>query len=177
MREIWKDIPDYEGLYQVSNLGRVKSLERYVKHLSGSMKLLKERILVIIKNGGYYRVTLSKNNIKKAKTIHRLIGESFIPNPNNLPFINHIDGNKLNNSVENLEWCTSQENCIHAVYTGLMSSQSGEKNPSSKLDEKQVREIRNLHKKGTSYKELSILYGISKEHASAIVRKIYWREV
>ena len=100
--EIWKDIPNYEGLYQVSNLGNIKSLFRYKK------------ILKPIKNTlGYLKVSLYKNKKIKVFSIHRLVAETFIPNPNNLPEINHKDGNKGNNNVENLEWCTRQQNILH----------------------------------------------------------------
>lgn len=112
-KEIWKDIKGYEGLYQVSNLGRIKSLERTIKHKTcyGGIYHVKGKILKPkIEKDGYYRIGLRKNKIKKFYRISRLVGETFIPNPNNYPIINHKDENKLNNSADNLEWCTQKYN-------------------------------------------------------------------
>jgi len=118
MNEIWRDIKGYEGLYQVSNLGRVKSLSRKYKHNMFGKKIIyktsKERLLTININQGYAHVVLCKNGKCKQKLLHRLIAQSFIPNPENKPNINHIDGNGLNNNLDNLEWCTQKENIKHA---------------------------------------------------------------
>ena len=101
MKEIWKDIKDYEGHYQVSNLSRVKSI-----------KFGKERILKpVTDRHGYSIVGLWKNNKQKTYKVHRLVAEAFIPNPYNLPQVNHKDENPLNNNVNNLEWCNSKYNC------------------------------------------------------------------
>lgn len=106
MQEIWKDIKNYEGLYQVSNLGRVKSINRVVKR-GDNFKPVCERILKPGgKNRGSYFVILSKNGKSSTKYIHRLVAQAFIPNPNNLPVVNHKDENPLNDNVDNLEWCT-----------------------------------------------------------------------
>jgi len=113
MQEIWKDIVGYEGLYQVSNLGRVKSLERTINHKTcyGGLYHVKGRILKSkLEKDGYYRIGLSKNKIKKYYRINRLVAETFIPNPNNYPVVNHKDENKLNNRVDNLEWCSIKYN-------------------------------------------------------------------
>ena len=98
MEEIWKDIEGYEGLYQVSNLGRVKSLRRNI--------ILKNKI----ESNGYERVVLSTNNNPKDYSVHRLVAIAFIPNPNNYPIVNHKDENRTNNCVDNLEWCTQKYN-------------------------------------------------------------------
>ena len=99
MEELWKDIPGYEGLYQVSNLGQVRSLN-YAKK-KGNIKLLKSR-----KSSGYIRVTLVKHGKHKCFFVHRLVALCFIENPLNYPIINHKDENKENNRVDNLEWCS-----------------------------------------------------------------------
>lgn len=104
--EIWKDIKGYEGIYQVSNKGRVKTMARYINSKSNSKSFRKEKILKPINVLGYQKVCL----INKFKFIHRLVAETFIPNPQNLPCVNHKDENKTNNSVENLEWCTHAYN-------------------------------------------------------------------
>ena len=97
MKEIWKDIKDYEGLYQVSNLGNVKSLKT-------------NKNLYYSKSKNYLRVSLNKNGIRKGYSIHRLVAQAFIPNPNNYPCVNHKDCNGNNNKVNNLEWCTYKQN-------------------------------------------------------------------
>mgnify|MGYP002679946246 CR=1 FL=1 len=102
MGEVWKDIKGYEGLYQVSNLGRVRSLN-YGR--SGETKLLKQGT-----TNGYKRVFLYKNGKGKNYFVHRLVAMAFIPNPNNLPIINHKDEDSSNNNVNNLEWCTQEYN-------------------------------------------------------------------
>lgn len=123
MQEIWKDIKNYEGLYQVSNLGNVKSLKRYVNTNGGAKRIVREKILKpVIDNTGYYVVSLWKENICTRTHIHRIVIENFVPNFLNKPFVNHIDGNKLNNCITNLEWCTPQENNVHAYATGLNPS-------------------------------------------------------
>ena len=113
MEEIWKDIAGYEGYYQVSNLGRVKSLDRYVAttgNPSGERlikgKIKKQTLRCCRGDTGYYYVTLNKNNISKLYLVHRLVAKAFIPNIDHLPCINHKDENKINNCVDNLEWCT-----------------------------------------------------------------------
>ena len=109
MKEIWKDIKDYEGLYQVSNLGRVK-------------RITTGRVLKPLKHAdGYLMVKLSKNSIVYTKTVHRLVAEAFIPNPEHKSEINHIDENKTNNSLDNLEWMTRKENINHGTRTERMS--------------------------------------------------------
>lgn len=120
MREIYKNIVGYEGLYQVSNIGNVKSLPRIVKENFGGERTTKERILKRrIDNKGYDRVALYLNNKPLNYRVHRLVAMAFIFNKNKHPQINHKDGNKLNNSVNNLEWCTNTTNMDHAKRNGL----------------------------------------------------------
>lgn len=111
MEEIWKDIKDFEGLYQGSNCGRAKSLDRYVKGKGHSLQFKKGRILKPMKDpNGYLKVNLCKDGKVKAFTVHRLVAEAFLPNPHNYPCVNHKDENKQNNNVSNLEWCSAQYN-------------------------------------------------------------------
>lgn len=114
MIEEWRDIEGYEGLYQVSNLGRVKSLERVIIRANNRAMPYKEQILKNRKtSNGYLYVSLYKNKQCKNHSIHRLVAQSFIENPNNYEEINHIDENKTNNNVVNLEWCTRKQNMAH----------------------------------------------------------------
>ena len=109
--EIWKDYKNYEGLYQASNLGRMRSLDRWVKSKSGSVRLCKGKILKLCTDKyGYLNVSLYKNNKVKTYLVHRIIAETFLPNTDNLPCVNHKDENPLNNVVSNLEWCTYSYN-------------------------------------------------------------------
>ena len=114
MEEEWRDIRSYEGLYQVSNLGNVKSFNNRIKNKNPM--ILKQ---TIDRKNGYLTVSLSKNGKKKIHRVHKLVASIFIDNPNNYPVINHKDGNKLNNCVDNLEWCTYKQNIIHSWKNGL----------------------------------------------------------
>lgn len=121
--ETWKDIKGYEGLYQVSNMGRVKSLERTITRKNGRKFSVKERILKLRSDGrGYLQVVLCNGSGKiKNFKVHRLVCEAFHENPNNKPCVNHIDENKTNNAVSNLEWCTVAENNNHGTHNARMA--------------------------------------------------------
>lgn len=121
MKEIWKDILGYEGSYQISNLGRVKSLKRTVVFKKKFKKRIKERIMKPqIMAHGYLFFALSKNGKLKSKILHRLLAIAFIPNPKNKQTINHKNGIKNDNRLINLEWCTHLENTAHAKRIGLI---------------------------------------------------------
>lgn len=139
-KEIWKPIKGYEELYEVSNLGNVRSLTTIINckgakgidtHIRNGKVLSKA-----IGTTGYYIVVLSRNSKTKQVRIHRLVAEAFLDNPNNYPCVNHIDGNKLNNNVDNLEWCTHSHNNKEAYRLGLKKSTWGgvinKDNPNSK---------------------------------------------
>lgn len=136
MSEIWKDVTGYEGLYQVSNTGHVKSLKRTIIRNNGRTLAVKEKILGVFPDGrGYSIVFLSKNGETKHFFMHRLVAEKFIPNTENKPQVNHIDGNKTNNCVENLEWVTGSENMYHSYKIGLhkrLSPPKGKDSPYAK---------------------------------------------
>ena len=109
MEEIWKPIEGYEGLYEVSSYGRIKSLERYRSN-NGGIQLIKERIMKPLDYNGYKNVLLWKNGSKKKEYVHRLVAKAFLSNPDNLKEVNHKDENPSNNMVENLEWCSHRYN-------------------------------------------------------------------
>lgn len=109
--EIWRPIKDYEGLYEVSNMGNVRSVDRYVMH-DNHYRFLKGKPIKSFPNlRGYLRVRLCKNSKAKNYFVHRLVAEAFMPNPNDLPFIDHINTIRDDNRVENLRWCSQKENC------------------------------------------------------------------
>ena len=115
--EIWKDIKGYEGYYQISSFGRVRGLDRYVKQGDRTIMLKSKILKPRYDSGKYLRVILTKNAIAKGFSIHRLVAQHFIPNPDNLPEVNHKDENKENNNVDNLEWCTSKYNTNYGTRT------------------------------------------------------------
>ena len=117
MQEVWKDITGYEGYYQVSNLGSVRSVDRMVKGKKESLRFVKGRILQPNLSEGYLMVGLCKSGRQSTIRVHRLAAEAFIPNPENKRTVNHIDENKLNNTITNLEWTTDRENCNHGNRT------------------------------------------------------------
>ena len=126
MKEIWKNVEGYEGFYQVSNLGRIRSLDRYVNgnHITCDFQFVKGKMLKLKNNrSGYPTVMLRKNGTFKTVLVHRLVAKAFIPNPNNLPYINHKDENPTNSTVTNLEWCTPTYNLKYSdVFERINSS-------------------------------------------------------
>lgn len=120
MNEIWKSVVGYEGNYEVSNFGNVKSVDRYVTGINNGSYFFKAKRLKPAKSrDGYMQVGLSLNSKSCSYTVHSLVAKSFIPNPENKATVNHKDGNKLNNNVSNLEWATKSEQTIHALNNGL----------------------------------------------------------
>jgi predicted XRE-type DNA-binding protein len=183
MKEVWKKLVGYEGLYDISSRGRVKRLRRVVKikKSNGSYYdyIITERIL---KNSlttyGYYKISLGPKKDRKSVLVHRLVGITFLVNIDNKPQINHIDGDKTNNNVENLEWVTNQENAIHAHKTGLRKGPIGELNTKAKLKEKDILEIRSLLKNNNiKLKEVARLYGVSISTISAIKTRRKWKHL
>lgn len=165
--EIWKDIGEYAGLYQVSSIGRVKALAREITNKNGELQRYPEKILKPDVNSRgitpYYRVTLCKNHQTKKYSVHRLVAEAFIDNPENKPFINHIDNNGINNVVCNLEWCTHSENMIHAQNQGrLFSSQSlGGKNGSRAAVSRAIKDSEDMV--GKVFNGWKVLYPLGKQ--------------
>jgi hypothetical protein len=117
--EVWKDIEGYVGLYQISSYGRVRSLDREVMY-EEKCKLRKGKVLTLQSDSyGYHVTNLNKEKKRKEHKVHRLLSQAFIPNPFNKPYINHIDGDKQNNNLNNLEWCTPKENMVHSAENNL----------------------------------------------------------
>lgn len=124
--EVWKDIVGYEGYYQVSNFGRVRSLDRIIESEYRSPQLMKGKIKKVTRrDDGYEYVVLYRNNKGKNKYIHRLVAKSFVPNPENLPIINHKDENPSNNCPSNLEWCDHQYNLTYGDKVERVTNSEG----------------------------------------------------
>lgn len=177
LNEILVDILDYEGLYQVSNLGRIKSICRFITKKNRWGKavnlLSKEKLMAITKGNAknkYPKLCLCKNNIKKTFLLHRIIALAFIPNIENKPFVNHIDGDKHNYSISNLEWVTSSENCIHALKTGLILRGKGENCKISKLKDIDILKIReNYNINNYTQLQVSKMFNISASYVSTLI--------
>lgn len=181
--EVWKDIKGYEGIYQISIKGRVKSLERYRERKDGVLMRDKERFLKLRSDSnGYFKVDLTKGGTRKTILVHRLVANAFIPNPENKPKVNHKDGIKSNNEVTNLEWNTVSENIKHAYETALKKSTmlKGAENIRSKLSEIQIQYIRENYipkDKEFGTKALGEKFGVSQNAISKIVNFKVWKEV
>jgi hypothetical protein len=157
------DIVGYEGLYSVSNDGWVYSWK--------TKKYLKPQL----QNNGYVTVRLYLNKKSKVIPIHRIVGQTFLPNPLNLRTVNHKDYDKTNNNVLNLEWMTHQENSLHSTMRGITS---GENNGNSKLTKQQVIEIRQKYKfRKYTYLDLSKEYGVLKTYVGRIINRQVWSHI
>ena len=168
MEEIWKDVKDFEGLYQVSNLGNVKRLV--------SKRVPAERLIgSSIDRYGYVKRVLCKDGKMYFFTEHRLVANAFILNDFNKPTVNHINGIKTDNKLDNLEWCTIKENNDHAINTGLKNLK-GIKHHKCKLTEEQVREIKEI---GFSQTRMSLAkkYGVSRTSILGIIRGKFWKHI
>ena len=156
MTEEWRDIAGYEGLYKVSNKGEVMRMAQDIIGKYGDVYHKPEHLLKQSQGGkgasegkGYLQVNLFRGGKMRAHRIHRLVAGAFIPNPFLLPQVNHIDGNKLNNCVDNLEWCDAHHNVRHAYAAGLMKGKNGESNGSHKLSQDAVDFIRSVYEPRT----------------------------
>jgi hypothetical protein len=183
MREIWLPVKDYEGVYSVSSRGRIRSEDRVSKvppsrikkvehtcvHYSQEMKLSPHR-------DGYLKISLCLDDVRRTPQVHRLVASAFIPNPLNLPQVNHKDGCKTNNCKDNLEWVSRSENIKHAYSTGLMDTR-GEKNSRHKFTEAQILECLKLLKDGLSGAEAGRRVGIPMKTVSRLKRGKSWKHL
>jgi len=143
----WIDIKDFEGIYQITRCGKVRSLDKIVNCYPDTKRIVKGKILkaMLGKNGYYYFQLSDEHNKRTNKYLHRLLCIAFIWNPINYPSVNHKDGNKTNNNLDNLEWCTQKQNMRHGYSTGLIPKKvnpKGEKGIAAKLTDNQVKEIK-----------------------------------
>jgi hypothetical protein len=177
MKEVWKPVCGYEGLYEVSSLGNVKALAKTWIAGNGSFRAQREIILrAHTGKSGYQTIRLCKNGIRGTCKIHRLVAIAFKGMPAGALHINHIDGNKSNNHVSNLEWCTPSENIRHAHRTGLIKCANKEAHPQSKLSQIDVSFIRIKYAKGDlKLKELGLRFNISTTQVWNIINQKNWK--
>jgi hypothetical protein len=171
--EIWKDVKGYEGYYQISDFGNIRSLDRYVNTTYGK-RIEKGKILKKPISHGYCRIALQKNGFIRKIMIHRLVSLAFIENIENKEQVNHINGIKNDNRVENLEWVTQSENELHSYRILNKKSLQGQLHGNSKLTEKDVLEIRQSE---LSDKELSLIYNSSRKNINDIKNKKRWKHI
>lgn len=173
IEEIWKDIAGHEGRYQVSDQGRVRSLDREATHASGSVYLKKGRVLTVhVGAKGYGQVTLTGEGRWKTHMVHRLVAEAFLPKKEKGQVVRHLDGDKKKNAARNLCYGTPQQNSDDQIRHG--TTRKGEAHPLSKLTEKDVLEIRAATK---TYQQLADHYGVSKQLIGAIRCRKLWKHI
>ena len=172
--EIWRDIKGYEGFYQVSNRGRVRSVDRVVENRGFPRNQRGKTIKLRSTPFGYLDVGLHKEGKYKRCRVHRLVAEAFIDNPENKPEVNHDDGDKTNNHVRNLYWATRKENMDHAVATGLLNVK-GENNYINKLTQEEVKNIiSTLQNTNQSIISIAKDYNINRQSIYNINTGISW---
>jgi hypothetical protein len=173
----WKPVTEFEGLYEVSDSGSVRSVTRSVTASRGEGNVPrygKERKLWSDKNG-YMCVDLSKNGKVYKCKVHRLVAGAFLPNEKGLPVVNHLNSVRYDNRVGNLEWSTHADNSKHAAETGVFNAAQ---NPNrSKLLPETVKAVRKAYKEGKSLREISEEFGVTRSNASNIVNHKSWREL
>lgn len=160
--EIWRNVEGSFGCYKVSNLGNVFSFRRPVFREARQRKPW-------VTTGGYLCTDIIINEIRHTSKVHRLVAEAFIPNPNCYRVVNHKDGNKKNNHIDNLEWCDHSHNNQHAWDTGLKIKKYGEDHPQSSLTQNQADELRRLKASGVKRAELCALFKVSYSTVDKIV--------
>lgn len=184
-QEIWKDVVDYEGQYEVSNTGKLryvpKTIMRFRKDTgkSHAIHIKGKTSFGSLNKKGYFDVKLWKDGTSKSIVIHRLIAQSYIPNPSKLPQVNHIDGVKTNNRVENLEWCDNAHNVKHAYVLGLAVGLKGEKQNGSKIKESDVLEIRKFYADNPTafYRIYAEKLNLSIKSICSIVNRKSWTHI
>lgn len=178
MQEQWLPVHEYEGIYEVSSLGRIKSCARTRKTKGGGVAQLPERIRIPgIKREGYAFFSMYKDAKSRVMYLHRLVAIAFLQNPLGLPQVNHKDGDKLNNKAENLEWVTASDNCFHAIRENLYVTAKGESSGLSKITELDVLKIRDMASAGIMHKDIAALFPVGRKAITKIVNRQRWSHI
>lgn len=175
-QEIWKDIFEFEKMYQISNFGRIKSLTRIISNGYGEWELKGKILIYGVSQNGYCYVNLSKKGKIYRKSIHRLVAKAFIENTFNHPIINHKDGNPQNNYATNLEWCTYRENTLHAIRIGLMKVYKGADCGRSKLTWEEVKIIRAEKKNRNTVTKFTSMFNVDRSTIYSVIKNKGWKE-
>lgn len=176
--KVWKNVKGFEGFYQVSNEGDVRSLDRLIDGGGTQNKRKLKGVLLKggVSNSGYVKFTLTNSGKMKYYSGHRLVALNFIPNPNNYEQVNHIDGDKLNNNVNNLEWCDSFYNMKHAEDLGLVNNK-GTNSPNNKYSEAQIIEVKKLLQEGYSSVKIARMTGVNRTTVYRVRTKKQWKHL
>lgn len=177
--EEWRDCVEFPDRYQVSNIGNVRS-KSYLKtgaNIHGTFSFLTtpKPIALATNPDGYIQVRLAVDGLKYSRTVHRMVAQAFISNPDSLPCVNHKNCNRSDNRVENLEWCTNQYNIQYGYDTGN-NSNAGEKHPSSILNVEKVLEIKSLEILGFSCSDIASQIGLKYHTVYKVLKRSNWRE-
>lgn len=178
--EIWKDYPPYPDRYQVSNIGNVRS-KSFMKQSSNkggpySFLTKQKQLIPLLNEDNYLQLRLMVDSFKFTRKIHRMVAETFIENPENLPCVNHKNSNRADNRVENLEWCTNQFNIQHSYVTGS-NSNAGEKHPRAILNEVDILRIKELEISGLTCKEISDKLDFKYHTVHKVLKRKNWKNV
>ena len=178
LAETWKDITTWEGIYLMSDMGRIKSAAKDIEYADGRAYSYTEKIRKLtLRPDGYLCISASEKDMSEIILVHRAVGLAFIPNPENKKFINHKNGVKIDNRAVNLEWSTAKENVNHAFNAGLMNPTKGSSNHFAKLTEAEVLAVRKLFKDGVSPKEISVALNIGYRNVYHICSGQTWRHL
>ena len=171
-KEIWKPVKEYEDFYEISNHGRLKRLARtWNSGIYGNAKISRKETITLgsLTSEGYYVFDLCKNGKSKKTKIHRIVAQHFLPNPDNHNVVNHKDGNKSNNHISNLEWCSQKFNNEHAYITKLRKP---------KLTNEEVLNIRSLYETGNyAMKRLAEMHGVKYRTVWCIIHRKTWKHI
>lgn len=176
MDNIWKDVPGYP-LYEVSSDGTIRTKRRIARNRHSSWEIGPHIRKTMIGTTGYKCFTISVSGRTKMMKIHRLVAQAFIPNPDNKPQVNHINGIKTDNRVENLEWCTSGENHRHARKNGLYHPAKGPDTAKAKLIDSDIYTIIGLHEGGASQRQIAYEMCISRRNVRSILSEQTWKHL